>query len=262
MDSGIGSVNLLETATLSGGSWSSDLPRNNMKTRELADVARTTNDDAASTKFIVDHGSDVSRRAAAFKFHNASSAATLTWSVGTTSGGNEVATVTKNCWQMTPSTYSGRRHEVIIWLPQSYSARYDLFEFADPSNPDGYLEIAYAFVCDLFIPTYGMERSGASASVIDRSGVARARSGVPWIDAQRKVRSESVNFPALVDSEGDTMHELMLVCGTSEPVLYIPKLSDPAYTQRYGFIGSIEELRGLDNPFPRGRGTSLRITEW
>lgn len=260
MQGGIGNINLLESATLSAGSWSTDLPLNNMKTRELADVARTTNDDASSTKFIADYGSAVSRRAAAFKFHNASSAATVTWSLGTSSGGSQTATLTKNVWQITPTTYSGRRNDVILILPQSYSSRYDMFEYTDTSNPDSYMEFAYGFVCDLFVPTYGIGRA-TSPGIVDRSGVTRARSGVPWVDAQRKLRSEAINFPALADGEGDTMHELLLVAGTSEPVLYIPDVGNHAYSQRYGGIGLLEELRGLESPFPRGRGTSFRWTE-
>jgi hypothetical protein len=262
MAQGIGWINLAESATLSAGAWSTALPLSNAKTRELADVARTTNDDAASTQLIVDHGSAKYRRAAAFKWHNCSSAATVTWSLGTTSGGNDVATLTQNCWQITPTEYSGRRNEVILVLPQRYEARYDLFEFTDTLNPDGYLEIAYAYICDLFVPTYGIERDGYSSGIVDRSGVVRARAGQPWIDAQRKLRTETFRFPALVNGEGDTMHELMHVCGVSEPVLWIPDTGSPATNQRYGFIGSMDEVSGLENPFYAGRGKAFRITEW
>jgi hypothetical protein len=259
---GIGWQNLLESATLSAGSYETALPLNNIKTRELADVARTTNDDAASTKLIADHGSAKYRRAAAFKFHNCSSAATVTWSLGTTSGGSDVATLTQNCWQITPTTYSGRRNEVILVLPQRYSARYDLFEFTDTSNPDGYMEVAYGYVCDLFVPTWGIDRDSASSGIGDQSGLVRMRSGIPAFDAQRKYRTEAFTFPALIDDEGDTVHEMLHVCGTSEPVLYIPDMSSPARVQRYGFIGSIEELRGLQNPFNGGRSMAFQVTEW
>lgn len=262
MSAGLGHINLVEAATLAGGDWETALPITNAATRDLAEVARSSDALEASTQFTIDHGSAKTRRALALKFHNLSSAASITWSLGSTPGGSEVATLTADAWQFTPTSFDGRRNEIILILPAAYSARYDLVEISDTGNADGYVEIGYVYTCNLFVPRYGLERAGTSSAIVDRSVVERYRSGVPWVDAQRKVRAQTVRFPALVADEGDTMHEIMRVAGVSEPVLYVPDVTDAAASQRYGFVGSIDELTPLENPFFRGQGAAFRLTEW
>ena len=50
----IGYPNYAKGATYTGGSYVGSLPVTNLGTRELAQVARTTNTNVSSTKFYVD----------------------------------------------------------------------------------------------------------------------------------------------------------------------------------------------------------------
>lgn len=72
---GIGYPNRIDAATLSGGSWEASLPRDNLKTRYLSQVARSTDDALASTKFTADLGSDRVIRSVGLMSHNLSLAA-------------------------------------------------------------------------------------------------------------------------------------------------------------------------------------------
>ena len=140
---GLNVTNLAATATLSGGSWLAAAPVTNLATRDAADTARSTNANNSSTRIIVDHGAAVTRRVMDLREHNISSGATIRWSVGTSSGGNEVATTgTINAWQFTPRAFDGRDHGLIFVLPADATGRYDYIEIFDSSNADGYVEIA------------------------------------------------------------------------------------------------------------------------
>src|SRR5262245_42530055 len=70
-------VGPLGSPTLSGGSWLVALPLTNLQDRRLARVARSTNDDAASTQFDVDLTVARSIRVISLVNHNLSLAATV-----------------------------------------------------------------------------------------------------------------------------------------------------------------------------------------
>jgi hypothetical protein len=65
----------------------------------------------------------------------------------------------------------------------------------------------------------------------------------------------------LLLDEGDILHEMQRVLGTVDEVLYVPNLSNMAQSQRYGMLGTIEEMSELDYPFFRGRQLPLVITQ-
>jgi len=65
------------SATLAGGSWTVGLPLNNLKTRFLAEKARTTSDAAASSTILVDLGFTASVRTIGMLAHNVDSTGTV-----------------------------------------------------------------------------------------------------------------------------------------------------------------------------------------
>lgn len=71
----IGWNNRIDAATLAGGSFETNLPRDNLKDGNISKVARTTDDARASTRFSADLGANYAVRALALVNHNLSSAA-------------------------------------------------------------------------------------------------------------------------------------------------------------------------------------------
>ena len=157
---GLNVTNLAATATLSGGSWLAAAPVTNLATRDPADTARSTNANNSSTRIIVDHGAAVTRRVLDLREHNISAGATIRWSVGTSSGGNEVTTTgVINAWQFTPRVFDGRDHGLIFVLPADAPGRYDYIEIFDSSNVDGWVEIAQLGIGPIdFVPSYTLVR--------------------------------------------------------------------------------------------------------
>ena len=47
--------------------------------------------------------------------------------------------------------------------------------------------------------------------------------------------------------------------GTCKEVLYAPKATDLAYSQRYGFVGMMSELSAIDYPYFNIRATGVQI---
>ena len=71
----LGFPNRADRATLSGGAWTSGLPRTNLQSREIGEVARTASAALASTQFDMDLGPSGKVRALSFRKHNFSLAA-------------------------------------------------------------------------------------------------------------------------------------------------------------------------------------------
>jgi len=71
----LGFPNRADRATLSGGVWTSGLPRANLQNRVIGEVARTKDATLASTQFEMDMGPSGKVRALSFRKHNLSLAA-------------------------------------------------------------------------------------------------------------------------------------------------------------------------------------------
>ncbi len=259
---GIGYPSLLSaSSTVSGGDWLTALPASNILTTALEDVARSADDLEASTLLQIDHGSAQSARVLALVHHNLSSAATVRWKRGTTAGDDDVAdSGALNAWAITPLDRNGQRHPVVIVLPASSSARYETIQISDTSNPAGHVEIGMAWVGDVFVPTYnasyGLRHELQSFSALDRG-----ESAAGWPTRRRTLRGASFVLELLSLTEGDTLHELQRVADITEPVLYVPDLTDRAKQQRFGGVGTLSELSPLDYPYFRTNSLPLRWTE-
>jgi hypothetical protein len=258
---GLGYPNIADTATASGGSWLAGLPASNVQTRSFANVARSADAAAASTKIKFDHGSAKAAQVLCLAGHNLSSAATIKWSRGTTDGGNDVyAGSAVNVWQITPTAFDGRAYAAVIVLPQAYTARYDLIELSDTTNAAGYVEVARAWISTLWTPTYNAAY-GLRDSVQDLSGVERSDGGALWVTARRKLRAVQLVLDALSLSEADDIHNLQMSAGTTEEVMYVPDVASSATQQRYGYIATIEELDAIEYPYYRTRSAPIRLKE-
>ncbi len=264
--------NRASLATASGGSWESNLPVTNVTTPELAAVARSTSASTSATQIRLDLGSARSLRAFALVNHNLSAAAEWRVTLGTSSGGAEVYNGSNVTWLsasfeaglvaagMEDAEYLRNGTPAIIVLPASYSARYVTLLITDTANSDGWVQVGRVFAGGGFIPTYNATY-GLRDSWIDLSTVDQSESGAQWPTARRRLKQVEFVLDGLSLEEGETMHEMQRVIGTVDEVLYVPDITSPSTTQRYGFLGTLSEMSAIDYPYYRIRSMPLRIKQ-
>ena len=253
----LGLRNLVTTSTtLTGSGWNAALPLNNMRTRDLSQVARSTSNSAS---FVVDHGTAKTARVMVMMATNLSSQATIQWNRGSTSGNNNIYVGSAlNAWAFAPTTYNGRQYATRMTIIASSSARYDEIVISDPGT--SYIEIGRLWISDLWQPQFGAVHP-LSDIVQDLSAIDRSDGGNLWINRKRRLRSVQFALQGLTTAEGATLHDLMVTSGITEEVLYVPDVADAEANQRYGFISTMQQLDALEYPFPRRRALPMRLTE-
>ena len=251
---------LVPSATLSGGAWA--LPLTNLMTSELAAVARSTSAATADTKIRLDHGSAQTARVIWLAAHNLTSAATWRVLRGTTSGGSDVyAGTLAPVWRIAPPVVDGTVYGACIVMPLANSARYTTIEIEDAANPAGYVQAGQLLIGDVLSFRLGPS-VGLQHAVRDLSTVVESEGGTTWPTQRRKLRSVSLLLEALEDADLTPLHDLQMTIGTHGQAIYLPSLADPVQTQRYGFLGRLQELSAIDYPYHRHRSLPMRMTEW
>lgn len=274
----LGWPNRIDQATFPAfGSWA--LPLANLQSRKLTKVARSTDATNASTKFRIDHGAPRAQRGFALVNHNLSSAGRWRIRIGTTPGGTDVYDGGwVNVWQMVlinealrwgdPSwwagtggnEYLGYPYQAIQCLDTWYTGRYTDIEIDDTANADGYVQIGRAFVGSGFMPLVNASY-GLRDRIIDLSTKQRLESGATVKRKRRRIRGVRLALEGLSQAEADNLHEMQLQLGTVDEVLYVPDWEDAGHSQRYGYVGEMEEMGELDYPFDRRRALPLSIEE-
>jgi hypothetical protein len=261
-------------ATYSGGSWLAGLPAANAGTRDLAQVARSTNDDTASTVLQIDLGAAYPLRAFALVNHNLSSAATWEVDLGSSSGGTQVLNGSAvDAWQLSAfdttvaalgvddGAYQRSDYAAILVLGQAYTARYITIRIADTTNADGYVQLGMVWAGGLFVPAVNPVYGALQHTHVDQSTLARTESGAVLSTARRRLRRASFTLPALSESEADVVHEMQRVVGMADDVLYVPDVADAAKQQRLGFVGQMTEMRPLEYPHYAHIAKGFALTE-
>lgn len=278
----LGWPNRIDAATLSGGSWLSSLPLNNLKTMELAAVARSSNDATASTQFIADLGQARSLRAVALANHNLSAAATWKVSLGTTSGGSEVyAGSFQGAWSLSfaegdieweadnwwgagvGDEYQGHPFMAVYLFSTagvSYDARYVKVEISDTSNSANYVQIGRCFIGGGFIPTINMSL-GLQDSWAELSSAEYADNGAKFSTNRRRQRQTNLLLDHIPLSEGATLYEMVRRQGTVYDTLYVPDVADYTMTQRYGYLATMRQLSALEYPYVSRQSLAIALEE-
>ena len=275
--------NRADAATLSGGSWSVTLPLNNLKNRQVQRVARSTNDDLTSTQFVVDNGSIKAVQALALVVHNLSAPAKYRIT------GNDSAVFTTplydsgwldvwpagiipveqleweddNFWlgTMTAEQRAGYNVPLVHMLTTAQSLRYWQFEFDDTTNPAGYVQFGRLFMAPAFQPVYNASY-GASMGYEDPTEVATALSGAEYFDIRGRYRVHSFSLEFLNSNEAhNQVLELQRLQGTSGEVLIVPNVTDSTTFVQRSFVGRMQKLSPVSQPYFSAWSTSFEIKE-
>lgn len=256
----IGYSNLIDSATLSGGSWSTNSPLANIKDQVVSVAARSADALAASTKFEADLAAAQTVGMVALSGVNFTSAATIRVRGGSVAGlasGVLYDSGTVNVWPTgTDATLLAKHNR---WTPilsfTAVSARYWLIEITDTANADGYVQIGRVFLGPTFSPTWNASY-GARLRWVNRNVRDETESGVLYTSRRPAYRETVFELEHLTRAEAVTsMHDLQLLTADSPEVVV---LFDPASTDttrlRESYLG---ELHDFD---PLGYASALRYS--
>jgi len=257
----VGIDNHAATATLSGGSWSSDWPLTKLQSADLSAVARSSDATNASTVIQWDNGAAKNHDAVVLAAHNLSTSATIKLSLGTSAGGSQVYAGTDvAAYSVDDSDRNGISHIAVIMLPTTQSARYGKLEIKDSGNADGYVEVGYLWAGSGLRPTYNAAY-GLQDRIIDHSESERTYGGRFLGNARRRYRQVSLVLEWVTLDEAEVIHRMQRVNGKVNPVLYLPSMESRENAQRYGFVGVMSELSPIQYPFYRMRSAPMLIEE-
>lgn len=274
--------NLIDTATLSGGSWLSSLPLTNLQDRRIGKVGRSSNALVASTTFDIDFGITRLQRVFALVGHNFTTAARYRFRFGddATFATSTVDSGWVDVWPIvypygslpweSGSFWTGRYSEeeiegynaTTVYIADAvFSARYVRVEIDDEDNADGYVQIGRAFAASAWQPTRNMVY-GASLGFIDRTVVQEARSGAESFDVRPSPRIARFGLEAMDEDQAMALaFEIQRRLGTSGEILFVWDPSDTVNAIRRQFLGRLRVLNAIENAGPDRWRSPFEIKE-
>jgi hypothetical protein len=240
----LGYNNLIDAATLSGGGWSTSLPLANLQSRYLSKVARSTNDDAASTLINIDLGSAKPVQAfGAIKTNISASGATYRLRLG---NDNTFAT---SLYDSGTVSANAQTPDLILGLASAVTARYGRLEIVDTSNVDNYVQIGRLFLGPALAPADNYSK-GAELGYQSRTNVQQSLGGVDHFDIRPGRRHFSFALDWLTEAEAHNQAlELQRICDIHGEVLVIRDPADTTYNQKRHFLGRLGQLSPIKNPY-------------
>lgn len=266
--------------TLSGGSWLSDLPLNNILDRTPTVIARSSDLLSASTQFDMTLPSTKVLKSFALVNHNLSLSAVWRIRLGSTLGASDVYdSGVLPVWSMNfdsdllewesdswwegdyDDDYIGHPFAAIHLATSSPAAQYMRIEIIDPSNTHGYIQIGRAFAGSGITPNVGMA-FGMSDSWENESIAETSIGGSEYFDERRSFRVAKFTIDAIdQDTEFKYFYELHRRLGTTGEILFLPDYTDIAACQMTGFVGRLRQLASFEYPFYKLRSLGFEIKE-
>lgn len=263
----LGYNNIVELATLSGGTWEANLPITNLQSDKLAEVAQTTTD--AAITITASFSSIKTVGCIALANHNLSADATIAIAIKNGAGDILYSPVGGN---LAPYIDADRNTLLCWFADQNYTTTRSVeITITDTTNPDSYISIGRLFIGALLEPTVNAEYGDAGHSRKDLSETSTSATGVRWHRERQKLRTVSVAFKHLTETEMLAIDDLMQHDGTTRDVIYA--YTRPDYTESGGvlsqdelsykrtFLGNLSSLDGINSPFFGQYSAQLSIEE-
>jgi hypothetical protein len=277
----IGYQNRIDAATFAAyGSWSTSLPLNNIKTRQLSKKARSTNAANSSTKLrfstdierivstlgIIAHNLSVNSTWR-YRVYSDSAYTTLVYDSGTldvwpSSPYGTYEWEDEHFWDLLPTQeeISYYTKNIIYVVPQIVAAKYYQIEFFDSTNTDGYVELGRIFVGQTYQPVLNMNL-GASIGYESPTIIDTAISGAEFFDRRESFRIAQFTLDHLTYAESILNNDIMKISGTDLEVLYIWDSADALNLQRRSFLGRLRALSPISQPYNTRYQTTYEIKE-
>lgn len=253
--------NLVDAATLSGGSWNSSYPLVNIKDKDIQRTARSTNVLAASSQFVLDSGSNSTIWSFfALIGHNISptgtwrvvisnsnTASPAIWDSGNVSPYAAISGYASVPWTSFgwPSTHTGAymdgKRESWMFHPTQVTGRYCFIYITDTSNPGTYIEIGRAAAGLAWQPLINMD-FGFSLQWVDPTEVARTRASRRVSFEMPPYRVAKLTMSWLSKSELYSFMDELQRKGKRSEIFFIGAPNDPIDARfRNSFWGALAE---------------------
>lgn len=265
----LGVYNRVDASTLTGGSWTSGLPLNNLKTKILGQVARTTNALAASSTFVMDLGDAKKIQVVSVVNHNVSLAGKIRIRASDTNFGTVVYDSGEiDVWPSVYNTidlewedsayWSGQytAEEITGYTPTTVHlttvpvvARYWKVDIIDTTNAVGYIQIGRVFIG----PTWTPERDaevGLSVAWETNTQVQKALNGTKYFQRRNPYRVTRFTLNVLgTDEAMSYAFEIDRRIGIDGEVLWIQNDQDTIHALRRRYLANMRELTAIEFPY-------------
>lgn len=279
----LGTINRLDAATLSGGSWMSTLPLSNLQDRRLSRLARSTDLAAASTTLTLDLGQARSVGVLALVAHNLSVTATVrvlgadaagfaspiydsgnvaVWPAGVIPQ-SLLEWADDNFWLGTVSqeAIAGYNAPFVLLPASAQTLRYWKISITDTSNPAGYVQIGRVFIGTAWQPAVNVSY-GAGLGYEDPSQIEASLGGEEVFDVRRRRRTHRFELGFLSQSEAiDSVLSLQRLQGQTGEVLIVPDVTDSTNLSKVAFFGRLRSLSPVQQTRPTTWSTNFEIQE-
>lgn len=261
-------ASLLYTPSSSTGSWDSDLPAANVFDRRLGLIARSTNDDAASTKMEIDLGRECSIRVVAVLLPNISKSSATVRFRGSNSAGSFGSplfdSTAFNPW--VSGLDADEAESLYVWsfyvLPQAVTARYVLMEIVDTSNADGYVDVARLCICGGYQPAAANLNYGAKHGYESETVRTVSPGGAAIYDVYRRRRNLQFSISHVSESESfGTVTQMIRRVGTHGQFFWVFDPADSTYAHERNFLAVMRECSSLEYAYTSRQSVAFNIVE-
>ncbi|HUT57822.1 MAG TPA: hypothetical protein VNA25_08205 [Phycisphaerae bacterium] len=275
--------NFLDGATLSNGSYVATLPLNNLKTRYLDQVARSTDATVGSTKFDADLLTGYPIRVVAVLKHSMTLAALIRVRVSTVSN---FATTTYDSGWLTayPLIYpdgvllfgapgfwdgklaetdrlAGYRQDYILVVPADTLGRYVRVEIDDTTNAAGYVDMGRAWVGSGYPPTVNFS-TGLTLGWMTGTVVSEMPGGRRFFLTRPERRALNFRLEVVPADEALVyLFEITRRHGLDEQFFFLYNPADTYHLHRRSFPATLRELSALEEPYWAWMGQAYSLTE-
>ena len=269
-------------ATLSGGSWLSTLPLNNLKTLPLGTVARSTNAAEASTEIRLDLGLSRAIGVLVLCAHTLSSVAQYRVQGSTVSDFTTAVhdsgwldvwpalwTTEAMDWEddrwwdgrITEEERAGYTANLIHLLPAEAYARYWRLLLRDTTNPAGYVQAGRLIIAQAWQPSVNHDW-GAKLGYETDTQSETALGGARYFDVRPPRRHFTCQLSWLNDDEAyGRILEMMRALGISGELFVLTEPDDAVNILRRNFLATLRQLNAIEAPYLNAHSVALEFLE-
>jgi len=282
----LGFPNLIDDATLSGGSWEASLPLANIKDRRLSKVARSTNDNTSSTKFDIDLTRDRAIKLICLVKNNFSR--DVTYRVYGSAVSNFATTVYDSgelaAWEAIYESLDLEWEDDAFWdgkptieylenlaetsslnlihiLDNATLARYWRVEIYDTTNSDGYVQIGRVFISTQWQVTNNI-LYGASLGYETNTSVDESLDGTEYFDVRTAYRNFKFELESYNYNEGHAkLLDISRQVGIDKEVFIVADTDDTENMLRRSFLGRLKSLNPIQYPYFNSNKAGFEVKE-
>lgn len=278
----LGFPNRADQSVLSGGTWVSTLPLQNLQTRVIGEVARTTDTSLASTQFTIDLGRSMKTQVIALRNHNLSITAQYRVTGSLTadfavlahdSGWKDVWPVIypygtlewedDNWWtgKYTKEEREGYTTELDHLLPAAKLGRYWRVELSDAGNPAGFVQVGRLFIGPAWQTRINMIY-GASLGWETKTEVQEAKGGAEYFAVRTPYRVQKFTLDYMDQDEAFARaFELQRQAGVHQELIFIHDPDDKVHSLRRRFMVRMRTLGAIEYPYNGINSTAFELKE-